>query len=143
MVGIRPSLEFPRSYGEACFVRIAEITPQILEHSAGAPISGGDVENQPTDSAALLETRGLTKIFGSLRACDGIDLAIAPGEVHALLGENGAGKSTLVKMLFGVLDPSAGEHSVEGQADQHRQPGRGPRPPASAWFSSIFRCSKR
>ncbi|GAB5461057.1 MAG: ABC transporter ATP-binding protein [Hoeflea alexandrii] len=63
--------------------------------------------NEQTE-APLLETRGLTKIFGSLRACDEIDLSIAPGEIHALLGENGAGKSTLVKMLFGVLDPSAG-----------------------------------
>ncbi|PWW04101.1 nucleoside ABC transporter ATP-binding protein [Hoeflea marina] len=63
----------------------------------------------------LLEIRGLTKVFGSLRACDGIDLTIAPGEIHALLGENGAGKSTLVKMLFGVLEPTAGTIDWKGQ----------------------------
>lgn len=63
----------------------------------------------------LLEVRGLTKVFGSLRACDGIDLAIAPGEIHALLGENGAGKSTLVKMLFGVLDPTSGTIDWKGK----------------------------
>ncbi|NSX96011.1 MULTISPECIES: ABC transporter ATP-binding protein [Rhizobium/Agrobacterium group] len=57
----------------------------------------------------LLSVRSLTKRFGTFAACDGIDLDILPGEIHALLGENGAGKSTLVKMLFGVLTPSAGE----------------------------------
>ncbi len=63
----------------------------------------------------LLEVRGLTKIFGSLKACDHVDLAVGQGEIHALLGENGAGKSTLVKMLFGSLEPAAGEILWKGQ----------------------------
>ncbi len=80
------------------------------------------MQNQ-TSNTPLLETRGLTKIFGSLRACDSIDLKIAPGEVHALLGENGAGKSTLVKMLFGVLDPSGGEILWKGKPVRIGSPG--------------------
>ena len=68
------------------------------------------------DGANLLEVRGLTKIFGTLTACDHIDLNIAKGEIHALLGENGAGKSTLVKMLFGSLEPNSGEIFWNGQA---------------------------
>jgi simple sugar transport system ATP-binding protein len=60
-------------------------------------------------AVSLLAVRSLTKLFGNFAACNGIDLEIAPGEIHALLGENGAGKSTLVKMLFGVLQPSAGQ----------------------------------
>ena len=59
--------------------------------------------------APLLETRGLTKVFGALKACDGVSITLGKGEIVALLGENGAGKSTLVKMLFGALQPDAGE----------------------------------
>ncbi len=63
----------------------------------------------------LLEVRGLTKQFGELVACDHVDLHLARGEIHALLGENGAGKSTLVKMLYGSLEPDAGEVLWEGK----------------------------
>ncbi|MCG8270431.1 ABC transporter ATP-binding protein [Aquamicrobium sp. NLF2-7] len=74
-------------------------------------------------AADLLEVRGLTKIFGSLKACDTIDLGIAKGEIHALLGENGAGKSTLVKMLFGSLEPHSGEILWNGQPVRITSPG--------------------
>ena len=60
-------------------------------------------------SEPLLTLRGLTKSFGSFKANDSVDLQVFPGEIHALLGENGAGKSTFVKMLYGALQPDAGE----------------------------------
>ena len=74
-------------------------------------------------AASLLSVRGLTKLFGDFAACSGIDLNIAPGEIHALLGENGAGKSTLVKMLFGVLQPSSGEILWQGNPVAIASPG--------------------
>ncbi len=63
----------------------------------------------------LLEAGKLTKIFGTLKACDEINLTIGTGEIHSLLGENGAGKSTLVKMLFGALQPTSGDIAWKGQ----------------------------
>ncbi|QEL15418.1 ABC transporter ATP-binding protein [Limnoglobus roseus] len=62
----------------------------------------------------LLATESLTKDYGPFRALDGLNLAIAPGEVVGLLGPNGSGKSTALRMVLGFMRPTAGKATVAG-----------------------------
>ncbi|MEV6708010.1 ABC transporter ATP-binding protein [Micromonospora wenchangensis] len=64
-----------------------------------------DVDDQLTPALTL---RGVSKRYGPVVACDAVDLAVRPGEIHGLLGENGAGKSTLMKILLGLVHRDAG-----------------------------------
>jgi ribose transport system ATP-binding protein len=66
--------------------------------------------------------RGVRKRFGATAALDGVDLSVADGEVHALLGQNGAGKSTLMKVLSGAHAPDAGEMTLDGRPYAPRDP---------------------
>ncbi len=62
----------------------------------------------PLNGAAAIETEGLTRRFGKLVAVDGVNLRVESGQFFGFLGPNGAGKSTMIKMLTGLLEPSAG-----------------------------------
>jgi branched-chain amino acid transport system ATP-binding protein len=63
----------------------------------------------------LLETRRLSKSFGSLKAADGVDLAVARGDAVGIIGPNGAGKSTLFNLITGSLEADAGQVLLEGR----------------------------
>jgi branched-chain amino acid transport system ATP-binding protein len=63
----------------------------------------------------LLEAKGLVKRFGGLIATDNLDLAVEPGEIHAVIGPNGAGKTTLIAQLSGELKPNAGTIRFAGE----------------------------
>lgn len=65
-------------------------------------------------AAPLLEASNLTKVFGTVRALDGLNLKVLPGEIYGLLGPNGAGKSTTMKIVSGLLEPTSGAVRVAG-----------------------------
>jgi ribose transport system ATP-binding protein len=64
---------------------------------------------------ALLSLTNVTKAYAGVPALRGVDLNIAPGEIHALMGENGAGKSTLIKILAGVVAPDTARIAIDGE----------------------------
>jgi galactofuranose transport system ATP-binding protein len=73
--------------------------------------------------APVVEMRGISISFPGVKALDGVDFRLLPGEVHALMGENGAGKSTLIKALTGVYGIDSGTIRVRGQEQVFAGPG--------------------
>ena len=72
-------------------------------------------ETRPQDGAGpVLSLRGIVKTFPGVRALDGVQIDLYPGQVTALIGENGAGKSTIVKILTGIYQPDDGQILVDG-----------------------------
>jgi simple sugar transport system ATP-binding protein len=68
-----------------------------------------------SDAVPLIETRGVSKLFGGVHALERVDFSVYAGEVVALAGDNGAGKSTLIKIISGVFPPDAGTMLFQGQ----------------------------
>src|SRR5260370_34360671 len=66
------------------------------------------------DAAPTISTQGLTRRFGGLVAVEDVHLRVAPGQFFGFLGPNGAGKSTTIKMLTGLLAPTAGRIQILG-----------------------------
>lgn len=74
-------------------------------------------------SDAIIRVTGLTKRFGDFTAVDDVSLTVRPGTIYAFLGANGSGKSTTIRMLIGLLQPTAGTIEVDG-IDVLRHPRR-------------------
>jgi len=70
----------------------------------------------------LLKMDGITKVFPGVRANDRVTFDLAPGEIHALVGENGAGKTTLMKILYGLYRPDSGTVSIRDEAITIKNP---------------------
>ncbi len=62
-----------------------------------------------------IQARGLTKRYGQVTAVDSLDLTVRPGEVYGFIGRNGAGKTTTIRLLLGLVRPTAGEVQVQGR----------------------------
>ena len=86
----------------------------------------------PAGTGPVLETRGLSKSFGGVRAVSSVDLAMPKGEIRALIGPNGAGKTTFFNMLTGQLRADAGSVLFKGQ----RLSGL---PPYTVWRRGVSR----
>ncbi len=84
----------------------------------------------------------ISKRYPGVVANDDVSLSVAPGEIHAVLGENGAGKSTLMKIIFGAVRPDAGEMHFNGAPVTINSP-HDARNLGIAWCSSISRYSTR
>ncbi|MCC6378159.1 MAG: ABC transporter ATP-binding protein [Burkholderiales bacterium] len=82
------------------------------------------VSDTVSDTGPRLALSGITKAYPSVVANDAIDLDVAAGEIHAVLGENGAGKSTLMKVIYGVVKPDAGTILWEGKPVSIANPAR-------------------
>jgi len=93
-----------------------------VEPAGGPASSGPSPASGPErrDAVPALEGRALVKTFGSIRAVDGVDIALPAGRIYGLLGPNGAGKTTLIRLLVGLARPTSGEARVLG----HRVPSR-------------------
>src|SRR4051794_15114568 len=88
--------------------------------SSSTPVPAPGADPAPGRPAVALE--GVTKRYGHVAANLGVDLAVAPGEVHAVVGENGAGKSTAMSVLFGLKQPDEGRVLRGGEPVHFRSP---------------------
>ncbi|NTT84971.1 sugar ABC transporter ATP-binding protein [Tabrizicola sp. SY72] len=91
-------------------------TCRARPHRTGPFIFGGNImqTDQSAGADPVLRLRGISKSFPGVRALNGVQLDLYPGQVTALVGENGAGKSTIVKILTGIYQPDEGSITVDG-----------------------------
>lgn len=92
-------------------------------------------------ASPVVEMTGITIAFPGVKALDGVDFTLYPGEVHALMGENGAGKSTLIKALTGVYQIDSGRILVSGVEESFSGPNAAQKAGISTVYQEVNLCS--
>lgn len=94
------------------------VTPTTAEMSDAAKVGGSSTIPSPTETITrpLIQVSGLYKRYGRKNVLRGVDLAIATGQVMALLGDNGAGKSTLIRIISGLAKADRGDVFLDGHS---------------------------
>jgi ABC-type sugar transport system ATPase subunit len=103
------------------------LSDSIFSHSELTPASQDAGVSKPAPEAAagsapVVEMRNIGKFYGHVEALRGVDLTLGRHEVLGLVGDNAAGKSTLMKILAGVIPPTAGDVFIEGEHRHFRTP---------------------
>jgi len=99
----------------------------LRENPLYRPTPEKDNLRRMSEETPVLQTKGLTKRFGSLVAVNNVDFGLRKGEIHALLGENGAGKSTLCNVVYGYYKADGGQVFVKGKEVRIGSPKEGMR----------------
>ncbi len=84
--------------------------------TSAPPLGDVPVPRSGDDGVPRLSVTGISKSYEGIHALADVSFSVAPGEIHALVGENGAGKSTLVKIITGLVIPDEGEIRLDGEA---------------------------
>ncbi|WP_298831952.1 ATP-binding cassette domain-containing protein [uncultured Piscinibacter sp.] len=109
----------PPSLEDLVVARVRERTPQAAQPVTATAGHAGEGNAGAAAPPCALEAIGLTRDYDGFRAADRVSFRVARGEIFGLLGANGAGKTTVIKMLTGILPPTAGVGQVAG-ADMRR-----------------------
>ncbi|MBN2565918.1 MAG: ABC transporter ATP-binding protein [Candidatus Eisenbacteria bacterium] len=85
-----------------------------MTRESGRPVTARPAEVKPDGLAPAILTRGLSRSFGGRPALESLDLTVGSGEMFCIVGPDGAGKSTTVRLLCGILEPTAGDANILG-----------------------------
>src|SRR5688572_524409 len=114
-----------------------------MSSDTGATAAGPDPTAEDTGPAAtpVVAMTGIKIEVPGVKALDGVDFRLLPGEVHALMGENGAGKSTLIKALTGVYGIDAGRVLVDGRQVSFAGPAEAQAARISTVYQEVNLCA--
>ena len=108
--------------GPSASRRALSARPQAA--ASNAPIPSGQSSSVVRVTAPILESRGLTKNFGGVRAVRDVSFAVPERVIFSIIGPNGAGKSTIINLLTGLLKPTSGDVSLKGKGISGQSPDR-------------------